>query len=118
MKFQAIFLFAAFSLLVSSDSRAQNNINMSDYGCFSSQIKYHSNGQEYEGVLLFVNYNDKEIPLQYSRVYLLNRENHNVLLVGDLIAFTNVYEISKKDILIETKSFIFDPETKQFSTQP
>jgi hypothetical protein len=118
MKFQTIFVFAAFSLLFSSGSRAQNTINLSDYGCFSSQIKYHSNGQEYEGVLLFVNYNDKEIPFQYSRVYLLNRENHNVLLVGDSIAFTNVYEISEKDMLIESKSFIFDPVSKQFSSKP
>lgn len=91
---------------------------MSDFGCFSSQIKYYTNGREYEEILLFINYNDKEIPVQYSQVYLLNRESNNVQLVGNSAASTNVYEISEQDMLIETKIFIFDPATKQFSIKP
>jgi hypothetical protein len=93
MKMLKAVVFIVIGCLINSGLSAQKTIDVSNYNCFSSQIKYYSQGKQKEGILLFVNHYDREIPLQYSHVYLLSREHKNIQLAGDSTAFTNVFDL-------------------------
>lgn len=83
-----IILFAIFS----NPFFAQSQINLTDYNCDTIPISYFADGEQSEGILLFVNHYDREISLlQYTNIYLLSKTGQNRQLVGDTNALTGAY---------------------------
>ena len=90
------FKFLALILIISLSfqATAQKTIELSKYNCFTALVKYAIEGQNNEGLLLFVNYEAPDMPaLRLSNVYLLNKNGQNVQLVGDSNAFTSINDI-------------------------
>jgi len=81
-------------LLFSFQSFAQTTIDISKYNCMQAPIRYIVEGEQKEGLLFFVNHKDREIPvLQYSDVYILNKNGQNIRITGDSISFASVYDM-------------------------
>jgi len=75
----------------------ESDFSLADYECITKQIKFESEGIVYDGVLMFVSYSYKEMPLDLTNVYLLSKEHQNVQLLGDTAAFIGLYDISVSD---------------------
>jgi len=94
MKKLLVLLVSIFTLISANNLIAQNNIDISKYNCFTAPVKFFADGAQTSGLLVFLNYSDKEMPaLHYSNVYILNKKGQNYQLVGDSSAFTGVEEI-------------------------
>jgi hypothetical protein len=89
-----ILIFSIALLNIKYPVQGQNNIRLSDYHCFSEPVKYITDGSETEGLLIFINYKEQDVPFHYTNVYLLNKTGYNTQLVGDTAAFIGMYEIS------------------------
>ena len=88
------FSFAFIFLTMIYHTVAQKSINMSLHNCFSAPIKYTVEGKLKKGILIFINYNDVDMPaLQYSDVYLLTKNSENTKTTSDSCIYTNIYNI-------------------------
>ncbi len=89
-----IFVVFAFVLMLNTSLFSQKLTELAEYNCILKPINYSTEGIETESLLLFVMHTDTEMPLHYCNVYLLNKNQPNIQLIGDTAAFTNVYQIS------------------------
>jgi len=81
-------------MMFSYHAFAQNSVDISKYNCQSTPIKYTIDGEESEGILVFINHKDRETPvLQYSDVYVLNKNGQNIRITGDSVQFISVYDM-------------------------
>jgi len=81
-------------LLFSNQIQAQKSLNLASLNCYSAPVQYTIDGQLKQGQIVFINYNDPEMPaLQFSDVYLLNKNRENRKLTNDSNAFYSVYDM-------------------------
>jgi hypothetical protein len=105
MKANLLFVMLGIGTLISCKlpSSSENTAslkyetNLADFNCTTKQVKYLEDSVEYDGILLFVNHYDIEMPLQFTNVYLLTKHGKNVQLIGDTAAFTGLYDVSVSD---------------------
>jgi hypothetical protein len=93
-RIKRVILLLIVLVIFTFNSKTQTNPDISKYNCFTANIHYSFDGDESDGVLLFINHIDPDIPaLQYSNVYLLNKSGKNLLLLSDSNAFISVYDM-------------------------
>jgi hypothetical protein len=70
---------------------SQKSINVPRYNCFSTSVNYFIDGEDREGILIFINYNDIDMPaLQHSDAFILTKNRENIRITNDSCLFTNI----------------------------
>jgi len=87
-----LFLFIAIFLV--HYSFAQSKIDLSKHNCYSATVKYQIDGDQQEGILMFINYRDSEgSGFNYATAFVLGKGGQNYKIIDDSLAFTGVYDI-------------------------